>query len=67
MHVTIVLSRKWFDVSPVQTAKYRPGPEVHILVVTTKIVSYRSFNEPIKLKDTPVCILHVDGGCWILR
>ena len=52
---------KLFGVSPVQAAKYTPGSEVHIM---TKIASYRSCNEPIKLKDTPACIL--DGGRWIL-
>ena len=40
-----------------QTVKYMLGSEVYILVVTAKIASYRSCNEPIKLKDTPACIL----------
>ena len=26
----MVLSREWFDVSPVQTVKYTPGSEAHI-------------------------------------
>ena len=26
----LVLSRKWFHVSPVQTVKYMPGSEAHI-------------------------------------
>ena len=46
-----------FDVSHVQTVRYTLGSEVYILVVTAKIASYRSCNEPIKLKDTPACIL----------
>ena len=61
-HTSLVLSRKWFDVSPCKPWSTR---EVHAEfrdTYTTKIASYRSCNKPSKLHISPPPFLFFIGA-----